>query len=82
MSDVQKAFEKWWKLAAHDGATESDLKVAELDFKQGYKAGAEAERERVLKEIEEVADRQTGYDVADDALESVMEVVKKLRCEQ
>jgi hypothetical protein len=59
-------------------------------FTAGYKAGAKAkeqehaaaikaERARVLKEVEKLADCQTGYDVADDALERVREAIQKLK---
>lgn len=73
----QAYFEAGYKAGA-TANTQGDLEIVAKAVSHAERA----ERERVLKEIKEVADRQTGYDVADGALESVMEVVKKLRGEQ
>lgn len=74
---------KWWEVSCRNCFYRilADTKAQAITHHERL-AGASAERERVLKAIEEVADRQTGYDVADGALDSVMEVVRKLREEQ
>lgn len=78
----EAAFEEWWR-QHHPGCPYDhycqDDQAEKRAFHAGAKAGAKAERERVLAEADKLLDRRTGYDVADDALDAAREAIQKLR---